>query len=126
VDLSIQGDCRKKQEDGYDQAIEQHNRDIDKFICNHCNIEITIRGSSTSLNMHTCSASGLKTEGHENKCATVPGRLYTQMDWCPRKDTCKPCLSVVSRAVYDISVDLSLEESLRKSTTWKKIVNNSY
>jgi hypothetical protein len=96
------------------------------IICNHCDIEITIRGFSTSLNSHACTASGLKTEGHEKQCTYVYGRLFTQMDWCPSKDNCKACLSVVPRAVYDISVDLSLEESLRKSTTWKKIVNDSY
>lgn len=49
----------------------------------------------------------------------VATRIFAQMDWCPKKHTCNECAIVVPRP-DDILADLSLEEILLKSFTWKK------
>jgi hypothetical protein len=49
----------------------------------------------------------------------VYARLFTQTKWCPSKDTCKACAIIVPRptAIFE---DLSLEQILLQSFTWKK------
>jgi hypothetical protein len=90
----------KKQEDGHDQAIEQHNRDIDVFICNHCDTEITISGSSTYLNMHACMHACLEVDYVQLKLVTKNfTRESTRLN-CIKGNKLNICETMVNSKVF--------------------------
>jgi hypothetical protein len=82
-------------------AILKFNHETEMIICVHCKTDISTY--TAKIKSHRCAASGLKKKGGR-KTAKVYARLFTRMDWCPTKDTCKACAVIVPRSVVFILV----------------------
>jgi uncharacterized CHY-type Zn-finger protein len=99
-------------------ALSKYIRVIEVIECVHCRKEILVRHSMNTLQGHICQDPDVKKRwGNRNK---VYARLFRQLEWCPRKDTCKACIVIVPRPEDDLSNDLPLSEILQKNIQWKK------